>query len=129
MDSDAVSIIVAGAVLAAIVIVICFVHFRSRRSIKMAQIKEFLNQYYRGDLTLDQLGKCTGDITNRRFMRSAELYSLVTLAFQHTVDAMIAHQAHFKEAERKLLSLLAAVKKKFGLTDRYRIEAWRSGRE
>jgi hypothetical protein len=129
MDSDALSIIVAGAVLAAILIVISFIHYRRRRVIKMARIMELLNRYYRGDLPLDQLGQRTREIASRHFMRSTELYSLVISAFQDTVDAMLARRAHSKEDERKLLSLLAAVKKEFGLTDRYRIEAWRSGRE
>jgi hypothetical protein len=129
MDSDVLSIIVGGAVLVAILIVISFIHYRRRRSIKMARIMELLNRYYQGDLPLDQLGKRTREIANRHFMRSAELYSLVIAGFQDTVDAMLARQVRSKEDERKLLSLLAALKKEFGLTDRYRIDAWRSGRE
>ncbi len=129
MDSDALSIIAAGAILAAILIVISFIHFRRRRSIKMARIMELLDRYFRGDLPLDQLGKRTRAIASRHFMRSAELYSLVISAFQGTMDAMLVRPARSKEDERKLLSLLAAVKKEFGLADRYRIEAWRSGRE
>jgi len=129
MDSDALSIIAAGVILAAILIVISFIHFRRRRSIKMARIMELLNRYFRGDLPVDQLGQRTRAIASRHFMRSAELYSLVISAFQGTVDAMLVRQAHSKEDERRLLGLLAALKQEFGLADRYRIEAWRSGRE
>jgi len=129
MDSDTLSIIAAGVILAAILIVISFIHFRRRRSIKMARMMELLNRYFRGDLPLDQLGQRTREIASRHFMHSAELYSLVISAFQGTVDAMLVRQAHSKEDERRLLGLLAALKKEFGLADRYRIEAWRSGRE
>jgi hypothetical protein len=54
---------------------------------------------------------------------------LATAAFHGAVDAKLEHQAHSEEDERKPLGLLAALKKEFGLTDLYQIEAWRPGRE
>ena len=56
-------------------------------------------------------------------MRGAELYSLVIAAFQSAVDARLGHKALSEQDEKKLLSLLAALKKEFGLTDFYRIKA------
>jgi len=69
------------------------------------------------------------EIGNYYFTRSTELYALVIAAFQGAVDEKLAHQADFKEGERKLLSRLAALKKEFGLTDLYQIEGWRAWRE
>jgi len=129
MDSDTFSSIVWGAVLVGILMSICFAHYRRRRSAKRALIVELLKQYFQGDMPPDQLGKRTRETADRHFMGSAELYSLVIAAFQGTVDAMLARQAHSKEDEKKLLRLLAALKKEFGLTDRYQTEAWRPGRE
>ncbi len=34
-----------------------------------------------------------------------------------------------EERQKKLLRMLAALKNEFGLTDRYQIEGWRTGRE
>ena len=63
------------------------------------------------------------------FHTSDEFYSLVVSAFQTAVDATFAQQPHTEQAERKLLSAMAALKREFGLTDRYQVEAWRPGRE
>ena len=68
-------------------------------------------------------------MTDECFIQSTEFYSLVIAAFQRAVDANLEHRPHSRDDERKLLSLLAALKNEFGLTDRYQIEAWRAGRE
>jgi hypothetical protein len=129
MDSDTFSGIVWGTVLVAILMSICFARYRRRRNTKRALIVELLKQYFQGDMPPDQLGIRAREIAGRHFMGSAELYSLVIAAFQGSVDATLARQTHSKEDEKNSLRLLAALKKEFGLTDRYQTEAWRPGRE
>ena len=90
---------------------------------------ELLNRYFDGDLPADQVGQRAGEIASRRFLGSAEFYSLAISAFQRAADAKLPHQAHSIEDEKNLLRLLAALKREFGLTDRYQIEGWRAGRE
>lgn len=128
MDADAFGNIVGAAVLGGILISIYLVYRRHRRS-KWLLVTELLKGYFQGDMPADQLVRRTREITGRYFMPDAELYALVIAAFQGAVDARLAGQAPSKEGERKLLSLLAALKKEFGLPDLYRIEAWRAGRE
>ena len=129
MDSDTLSSVVGGAIFVGILVSIYFAHWRRRRSTKRQLIQELLKRYFEGGISPDQLARHTREIAGHFSMRDAELYSLVTAAFQSAVDARPAHQAHSKEDEGKLLSLLAASKREFGLTDRYQIEAWRAGRE
>jgi hypothetical protein len=79
-------------------------------------------------MPVDQLGQCARKIASRHLTGTSEFYSLAIAAFQSAVDAKLAH-LHSEEDERKLLSLLAALKNEFGLTDRYQIEGWRAVRE
>jgi hypothetical protein len=90
---------------------------------------ELLKGYFKGDLPADQLSRRTREIVSQHFTGSAEFYSSAIAAFQGAVDAKLGHQAHAQEEERKLMSMLAALKNEFGLTDRYQIEGWRAGRE
>jgi hypothetical protein len=129
MDGDAIIRIVWGAFLVGILISIYFAHRRRRLRTKRLLMMELLKRYFQGDIPVDQLGQRTREIADHHFIHSPEFYSLAIAAFQGAVDAKLAHQAHSKEDERKLLSLLAALKKEFGLTDLYQIEAWRAGRE
>ena len=69
------------------------------------------------------------EIVSAHYTYSDEFYSLVVSAFQTAVDASFARQPHTAQADRKLLSAMAALKQEFGLTDRYQVEAWRPGRE
>jgi len=129
MDSDTIIWIVWGAVLVGILISIYFTYRRRRLHTKRQLMMELLKGYFQGDMPADQLGQRTREIADHHFMQSAEFYSLAIAVFQGAVDAKLEYQAHSKEDERKLLSLLAALKKEFGLTDLYQIEAWRAGRE
>jgi acetate CoA/acetoacetate CoA-transferase alpha subunit len=70
---------------------------------------------------VDYLGNLSYALTAR--------YSLVVSAFQTAVDATFTQPPHTEQAERKLLSAMAALKREFGLTDRYQVEAWRPWRE
>jgi hypothetical protein len=129
MDSVTFKSVVVGAVLVAILIFIYSAYRRRRRRAERLLTVGLLRGYFRGDMSADQLGKRTREIVDRHFMGSSEFYALVIAAFQGAVDAKLGHQARSKDDERKLLGLLAALKKEFGLTDRYQIEAWRAGRE
>jgi hypothetical protein len=129
MDSDTIVLIVAGAVLAGVLISIYLAYWRRRLRRNRLTMTEHFKRYFQGDLQVDQLGRNIREIASRHFLRSAEFYSLAIAAFQHAVDAKPGRAADAKEAERKLLSLLAALKREFGLTDRYQIEAWKPGRE
>jgi hypothetical protein len=129
MDSDTIVLIVAGAVLAGVLLSIYFAYWRRRMRRTSLRMAEHFKRYFHGDLRIDQLGRQVREIASRHFLRSAEFYSLAIGAFQGAVDTTLAHPAASKEAERKLLGLLAALKREFGLTDRYQIDTWRPGRE
>jgi hypothetical protein len=129
MGGDTIIWIVWGAFLVGILISIYFAYRRRRLHTKRQLVMELLKEYFQGDMPADQLGQRTREIADQHFLHSAEFYSLAIAAFQGAVDAKLASQAHSKEDESKLLSLLAALKKEFGLTDLYQIEAWRAGRE
>jgi uncharacterized membrane protein len=129
MDSWTFSSIVWGTVLFGLLLFIYFARYRRRRRTQRLLIMELLKRYFEGDISADQLGQRTREITNHHFIQSAEFHSLAIAGFQRAVDVKLANQSHSKEEESKLLSLLAALKNEFGLTDRYQIEAWRSGRE
>ncbi len=125
--SDAI-IGIAGVILIAIFLSLYLVYRRRRIRMKRLMV-ELLKGYFDGYMPADQVGQRTREIASRHFLRSAEFYSLAIAAFQSAADATLTHQALSKEDESKLLRLLAALKREFGLTDRYQIEGWRPGRE
>jgi hypothetical protein len=55
-------------------------------------------------------------------------FTEAVLAFQHAVRARLPPK-HTVQDEAKLLGQFAALKDRVWLTDRYRIEGWRAGRE
>jgi hypothetical protein len=98
-------------------------HLRHRRRTKRLLIIELLKRYFEGDIPVDQIGQRTRAIANRHFIQSREFYSIAIAGFQHAVDAKLANRSHSEEHKKKMLSLLAVLKKEFGLTDLYRVEA------
>ena len=119
---------VAGAALAAAVIFIWFAS-RRRRNRTRRLAKGLLGEYFNSDMPPDQLGKRSRDVASRHFLLSPELYSLAIAAYQSAFDAKFPKHAPFEDAnharlenESKLMRRLAALKKEFGLTDRYRFE-------
>ena len=129
MNGDTIMYIVWVACLLGVLIAACFAYWRRRLRAKRLLLVDLFNSYFRGDVTADQLGPLTRPIASRHFTGSAEFYSLAIAAFQGAVDAKLAHQPHSEERQKQLLRLLAALKNEFGLTDRYLIEGWRTGRE
>ena len=128
---------VAGAALVAAVIVIWFIWLASQRRRNRArqEVKGLLGEYFNSDMPADQLGNRSRNIASPHFLFSPEFYSLATAAYQNAFDAKFPKQADFDnadharlEGENKLMRRLAALKKEFGMTDRYRFEG-RPGRE
>jgi hypothetical protein len=107
MDGDTIMYIVWGVVLLGILISIFIAYWSRRHRAKRSQLMDLFSG----------------------FMGSAQFFSLAVAAFQSAVDARLAHQPHSEERQKKLLRMLAALKNEFGLTDRYQIEGWRTGRE
>ena len=117
-------------VLAVLVVGSAAVYFlwnRRRRAKRLTM--ELLKGYFQGDIDARQFARRMRESGDYGFTGGAEFYALVTGAFQRAADAQLAHHSHTKEVESKLLRSLAALKEEFGLPDRYRIEAWRPGRE
>jgi hypothetical protein len=101
-----------------------------RRQLRAKRLTgDLLDEYFRSGMPSDQVGQRTREIASRHFIASNEFYSLVTAAFQRAAAAKLGQQTHSVPEERNLLKLLADLKTEFGLTDRYRIEGWRAGRE
>jgi hypothetical protein len=129
MDRDTIIIIIEAAILAA-ALVFAFVAFRRRRlRAKGVKVSNLLNEYFQDGMTADELGRRMKKIADRRFWGAPAFFGLTVSAFQGAVDARRARRALSEEDERKLMSMLAAAKREFGLTDRYQIEGWRAGRE
>ena len=102
--------------------------WRRRRNQTKRLIGDLLNEYFEGRMAVEHVGQRGRELTSQRFLGSSEFFALAHAAFQHAADAKLA-QGHSREAEKRLLSLLAALKNEFGLPERYRIEGWRAGRE
>jgi len=122
---------VAGAALAAAAIFVWLVS-RRRRNRTRQLVKGLLGEYFNSDMPPDQLGKRSRDVASRHFLLSLEFYSLAIAAYQSAFDAKFtpsedANHARLED-ESRLMRRLAALKKEFGLTDRYRFEG-RPGRE
>ncbi|HKN29033.1 MAG TPA: hypothetical protein VJY34_14555 [Roseiarcus sp.] len=122
---------VAGLALAAAVILIWLL-YRQRRMRTRRLVKGVLGEYFDSDMPPDQLGKRSRDVASRHFLLSLEFYSLAIAAYQSAFDAKFtpsedANHARLED-ESRLMRRLAALKKEFGLTDRYRFEG-RPGRE
>ena len=125
---------VAGAAVAAAVIFVWLVSQRRRNRTRQL-VKGLLGEYFNSDMPPDQLGKRSRDIASRHFLLSPEFYSLAIAAYQSAFDAKFPKRARSEDAnharledESKLMRRLAALKREFGLTDRYRFEG-RPGRE
>jgi len=127
MRSDIVGGILALAALGAALFAFYLAHRLGSRA--KLRITEHLKTYFNGEVPVERIGKRIRETSGYYFVREAELFSLVTAAFQRAADTRHAARARSEEDERHLLNLLSALKIEFGLPDRYRIEGWRAGRE
>jgi len=128
MDERTAVTVGAAALIAALAIV-AYVVRRVRLRETKRRIGEFLSGYFNGDLPLDQLARRAREVASRGFMGSPECQAFVQSAFQRAAEAKLAGKAHSLDAEKKLLTALAAVRSEFGLPERYRNEGWKAGRE
>jgi len=124
MDSNTFSGIVWGVAVAGIFVWAVFAYYRRLRRTERLQIAELLKQYFQRSISIDELDRRIRRIAGSHFMQGAAFYSLAFAAFQHAVDAKLE-----PTDEGKLLVMFAALRNKFGLTERYKIEGWRAGRE
>jgi hypothetical protein len=129
MKSDTITLLISAALLAAALIGLLAGRLRRQNHLKRQLVMDLLKSYFKGDVPATQLGQRTREIVSPHFIGSDEFYSLAASAFHGAVDATVARQPRTEQAERKLLSAMAALKQEFGLTDRYQVEAWRPGRE
>jgi len=129
MKADIIPLIISAALLVIALIVLLMGHLRRRHRLDRLLVIDLLRSYFKDDMPANQLGRRTREIVSEHFTYSDEFYSLVVSAFQTAVDATFAQQPHTEQAERKLLSAMAALEREFGLTDRYQVEAWRPWRE
>ena len=129
MKIDTITLIISGALLAAALVFLFVGHMRRRHHLKRRLLMDLLKSYFKGDVPAKQLVPRTREIVSQHFTRSDEFYSLVTSAFQTAVDTTFTQQLQTEQAERKLLSAMAALKQEFGLTELYQVEAWRPWRE
>jgi hypothetical protein len=129
MKADIIPLIISAALLVIALIVVLTGHLRRRHRLDRLLVIDLLRSYFKDDMPANQLGRRTRKIVSEHFTYSDEFYSLVVSAFQTAVDATFAQQPYTEQAERKLLSAMAALKREFGLTDRYQVEAWRPWRE
>lgn len=118
----------AAVVVVAILAIAWLVHLHRRRT-RQLRMAELLVRYFQDGIKDEELKSSARAVAGRRLLREAELYALVTAAFQDAVDAKFEARPYSKERERRLLFKLATLKTAFGLTDRYRVEGWRFGRE
>ena len=128
MDRDTIIIILEGAILVVVLIYVFFAYRRRRLRAKGVMILELLKEYFGDGMTSSELGRRMREIASRRFCGTSTFYGLTVAAFQSAVNAKLAHQDS-EEDERKLMTMLAAAKREFGLADRNQIEGWRAGRE
>jgi hypothetical protein len=128
MDGNA-AIKVGVAVLIAALFIAAYVIRGVRRRATKRRMAESLAGYFNGDLPFDQLARRVREVASGSFLGSPECQALVQRAFQHSAEAKLTGEAHSLETEKQLLTALANVKSEFGLTDRYRNEGWRAGRE
>ena len=129
MKADIIPLIISAGLLVIALIVVLMGHLRRRHRLDRLLVIDLLRSYFKDDMPANQLGRRTREIVSEHFTYSDEFYSLVVSAFQTAVDATFAQQPHTEQAERKLLNAMAALKREFGLTDRYQVEAWRPWRE
>ncbi len=127
MDRGVAFSVVLGLVVIAAVAVFLAVRLRSLRARRT--LSELLTGYFRGGMPAEQLGRRAREAAGPGFLASPEFQSLAVAAFQHAANERLIGKPHTMKDEAELLKMLAAVRKEFGLPERYRLEGWRAGRE
>ena len=118
---------IACAVCAAAVVIAYLVH-RSRQGRYRRLMEGPLEEYFAGQVEIGQLGRRARETVGRGFLSGNEFFAEAVAAFQRAVDAARADKRPGQD-EDKLVRLLAALRNEFGLTERYKNEGWKAGRE
>jgi C4-dicarboxylate-specific signal transduction histidine kinase len=113
---------------AAVAVAACLFTFWLRRHRARSRIRDLFEDYFAERFAVEELGRRVRATVGRRFTGGSEFFIEAVAAFQHAVNARLP-PTHTAQDEAKLLRQFAALKTEFGLTDRYRIEGWRPGRE
>ena len=121
------AIVLVTAIVVAVLLCLYFV-WRRRRNHTRRLIDDLLKEYFEGRMAIEHVGQRGRRLTSQRFLGGSEFFALAHAAFQSAADEKLA-QGYSREVEKRLLSLLAALKNEFGLPERYLIEGWRAGRE
>ena len=114
--------------LAAVAAPACLFTLWLRRRRAKSLIQGLFEDYFAEGFAAEELGRRVRASVGRRFTGGSEFFAEAVAAFQHAVKAWLP-ATHTAQDEAKLLRQFAALKTEFGLTDRYRIEGWRAGRE
>ena len=99
-----------------------------RRRRAKSLIQGLFEDYFAERFAAEELGRRVRASVGRRFTGGNEFFAEAVAAFQHAVNARLP-ATHAAQDEAKLLGQFGALKTEFGLTDGYRIEGWRAGRE
>ena len=126
MDQPTAFAILLAACIAAILIVAAVYRYRRLRATRL--MHGLLEDYFQEKIGVEQLGQRARESVGRRFVGGNESFAEVASAFQHAVNTRLPPR-HSVEDESKLLRMLAAARSEFGLTERYKNEGWRAGRE
>ena len=102
--------------------------FCLRRRRAKSLIRGLFEDYFAERFAAEELGRRVRASVGRRFTGGNEVFTEAVAAFQRAVGLRVPPD-HTVQDEAKLLGQFAALKTEFGLTDRYRIEGWRAGRE
>jgi len=109
-------------------VVIGFLAHRHRQDRHRRLIQDPLDAYFAGEMEIGQLGLRARETVGRRFLGGNEFFAEAVAAFQRAVDAARAKKRPGQD-EDKLMRLLATLRNEFGLTERYKNEGWKAGRE
>jgi hypothetical protein len=114
--------------LAAVAVAACWLTFWLRRRRAKTLVRGLFEDYFAERFAAEELGGRVRASVGTRFTGRNEFFTEAVVAFQHAVSVRVPPE-HTVQDEAKLLGQFAALKTEFGLTDRYRIEGWRAGRE
>ncbi|HTR14923.1 MAG TPA: hypothetical protein VMI72_17155 [Roseiarcus sp.] len=115
------------AVCAAAVVIGYLLH-RHRHTRYGRLIRGPLEEYFAGQMEVGQLGRRARETVGRSYLAGNEFFAEAVAAYQRAMDAVRAKKRPGLN-EDKLIRLLAALRNEFGLTERYKNEGWRAGRE
>ena len=108
MVGDTIMYVVWGILLLGILIWF-FLAYRSRQlRTKRLLLMDLFNDYFRGDVSADQLGQRTRQIADRHFIGSAAFYSVAVASFQNAVDTRTRPSTAFRGATEEIAEIIGS---------------------